>query len=206
MTNLHLIRLSLASFAACILAVILCMTYIDRPIADFVQEHLHQRGLQTCMDGFLHLAPIALLLALLLLFVAGYVALHGRALGAWARSPLLCSWSAVWALSVAVVLKRIFGRSCVYPNYILGHSYGFQPFHGVGSYESFPSGTTAVTAAILSVVWFRCPHLRGVCASLLVLVVLALLLTLSHWVSDIIGGGFLGVLVGCMTVRLLRPS
>jgi len=200
------IHWSLASLAACILAVILCMAYIDRPIADFVQEHLHQRSLQTFMDGFLYMAPIALLFALLLLFAAGYALLHGQALGAWASTPLLCAWSATWALSVAVVLKRVFGRSCVYPNYIVGHSYGFQPFHGVGSYESFPSGTTAVAAALLSVVWLRYPRQRGVCALLLVLVALALILTQSHWVSDIIGGGFLGVLVGSMTVRLLRSS
>ena len=204
MTNLRPIRWSLVSLAACILAVILCVAYIDRPIADFVQQHLHQRTLQTCMDGFLHLAPIALLLALLLLFAAGCAVLHGRALGAWARTPLLCSWSAAWALSAAVVLKRVFGRSCVYPNYIVGHSYGFQPFHGVGSYESFPSGTTAVATAILSVVWVRLPRLRGVCALLLALVASALVVTHSHWVSDIIGGGLLGVLVGSMTTRLLR--
>ena len=198
------IHWSLASLAASILTVILCIAYIDRPIADFVQEHFHQRSFQTCMDGFLHVTPIALLLALLLLFAAGYAVLRGQALGAWASTPLLCAWSATWALSVAVVLKRVFGRSCVYPNYIVGHSYGFQPFHGVGSYESFPSGTTAVAAALLSVVWFRYPRQRGVCALLLVLVALALILTHSHWVSDIIGGGFLGVLVGSMTVRLLR--
>jgi membrane-associated phospholipid phosphatase len=204
MTNLRSIHSSFVSFAACILAVILCMAYIDRPVADFVQAHLHPRRLQTCLDGFLHLAPIALLLALLMLFAAGYAVLHGQALGAWARTPKLCAWSATWALSVAVVLKRVFGRSCVYPNYIVGHAYGFQPFHGVGSYESFPSGTTAVAAALLSVVWLRFARLRGVCASLLVLVGLALIMNHSHWVSDVIGGGFLGVLVGCMTVRLLR--
>src|ERR1051325_360415 len=72
------IHWSLASLAASILTVILCMAYIDRPIADFVQEHFHQRSFQTCMDGFLHVTPIALLLALLLLFAAGYAVLRGQ--------------------------------------------------------------------------------------------------------------------------------
>jgi len=188
------------------MAVVLCMAYLDRPVADFVQAHWRQHSLEAWMEGFLRLAPGALLMAFVLLFAAGFSALRGRTLGAWARTPLLSSWSVVWTLSVVVVLKRIFGRSCVNPNYIVGHSYGFQPFHGIGSYESFPSGTTAVAAAILSVVWLRLPQLRWVCALLLALVALALILTQSHWVSDIIGGGSLGALVGSMTIRILRSS
>ena len=205
-TDVRTFRRSLVWLAVCILAVILCMAYIDRPVADFVQEHLHRRVLVACMDGFLYLAPLALLLALLLLFAAGYSAFRGQKLGSWAQTPLLCSWSGVWALSVEVVLKRIVGRSSVDPNYIVGHYYGFQPFHGVGSYESFPSGTTAVAAALLAVAWLRFPSLRGVWVLLLLLTAFALVATHSHWVSDIIGGGFLGFLVGSMTTRLLRSA
>ena len=206
MTHLRPIHWSLVSFAVCVMAVVMCMVYINRPLADFVQNHLRQRSLQTWMEGSLRLAPVALLMALRLLFAAGYSAWHGRALGSWARTPLLCAWSAVWALSAVVVLKRIFGRSCVNPNYLLGHYYGFQPFHGVGSYESFPSGAAAVATAILSVAWLRCPRLRSVWALLLTLLALALVVTQSHWISDIIGGVFLGALTGSMTTRFLRSA
>jgi membrane-associated phospholipid phosphatase len=180
------------------------MAYVDRPVADYVQTHLRQTALFAGTARALGSLPVVVVLVLVFLLGAGCWALDGRALGSWTQTPLLCSWSAVWSLSVTIVLKHIFGRSSPDPLYVVRRVYGFHWLHGGPGYEAFPSGTAAITAAILSVVWIRVPRLRAFCVLLFAFVSLALILTNGHWVADVLGGGFLGASIGWMTVLLLR--
>jgi membrane-associated phospholipid phosphatase len=178
------------------------MAYVDRPVADYVQTHLRQTALFDWTTRVLGPLPAVLILALVFLLGAGCWALAGRALGSWTQTPLLCSWSAVWSLSVTIVLKHLFGRSSPDPLYVVRRVYEFHWLHGSPGYEAFPSGTTALTAAILSVVWIRMPRLRTACGLLLAFVSTALVITNGHWVADVLGGGFLGASIGWMTVLL----
>jgi membrane-associated phospholipid phosphatase len=180
------------------------MAYVDRPVADYVQTHLRQTALFAGAARALGPLPLMVVLALVFLLGAGCWALDGRALASWTQTPLLCSWSAVWSLSVTIVLKHIFGRSSPDPLYVVHRAYEFHWLQGGPGYEAFPSGTTAITAAILSVVWIRVPRLRTVCVLLFAFVSIALILTNGHWVADVLGGGFLGASIGWMTVLLLR--
>jgi membrane-associated phospholipid phosphatase len=182
------------------------MTFVDRPVADYVQTHLRQTALFDWMTRALGPLPVVLILALVFLLGAGCCALDGRALSSWTQAPLLCSWSVVWSLSATTVLKHIFGRSSPDPLYVVRRIDEFHWLHGGPGYEAFPSGTTAITAAILSVVWIRVPRLRTLCGLLFAFVSSALVITNGHWVADVLGGGFLGASVGWMTVLLLRPE
>ena len=73
-------------------------------------------------------------------------------------------------------------------------------------FEAFPSGTTSITAAILSVLWIRAPRLRAVYAMLLAFVAFALIVTNGHFVADVIGGAFLGASTGWMTILLWKHA
>ena len=182
------------------------MTFVDRLVADYVQTHLRQTALFDWTTRVLEPLPVVLILALVFLLGSGCWALGGRALGSWTQTPLLCSWSVVWSLSATIVLKHLFGRSSPDPLYVVRRIDEFHWLHGDPGYEAFPSGTTALTAAILSVVWIRVPRLRTVCGLLFAFVSIALVITNSHWVADVLGGCFLGASVGWMTVLLLRPE
>jgi membrane-associated phospholipid phosphatase len=192
----------LMMFAVCGAAVLVCMAYVDRPVADYVQTHLRQTALFAWTSRALGLLAIALILMLVVLFAAGLRLLGGRPIAGWAEMPLLMSWSGVWALSTAIVMKRIVGRSSPDPLYVERRVYEFHPWHGVPDFEAFPSATTAVTAALLAVVWIRMPRLRAACAGLLAVIAVALVMTNGHWLADVIGGIFLGASVGWMTVVL----
>jgi membrane-associated phospholipid phosphatase len=73
-------------------------------------------------------------------------------------------------------------------------------------YGAFPSATTAITAALLGVLWVRSPARRISWIAALVLVGAALAFTNNHWLSDVIGGGFLGWTIGLMTEAIWRTK
>jgi len=53
---------------------------------------------------------------------------------------------------------------------------------------------------VLSVIWIAAPRGRFPGALLGAMVAVAIIMTNSHWVSDVIGGGFLGAFSGWLTV------
>jgi len=206
-------RYWLLAFALCIAAVIFSVACVDRPVAAAVHASLQQTRVFLGLAHVVDSLAAVVLLALLFLLGAGCWILAGRRFGSWTGIPLLCSWSLVWTISATTVLKRIFGRTWPdtridigNPSYIHDGAYGFHPLHDGLGYESFPSGTTAIAAAIITVLWICVPRYRAVWALSLSLVPIALVLTNSHFVADAIGGEFLGLSIGCMTVRLLRPE
>ena len=169
------------ALAICAATVGVCMAFVDRPVADYVQAYLSQTTFFIWTSRAFILLDAAMILMVVLLIASGVWVLSGRPLPAWTQLPLAVSGAAVWALGVAAAMKHLIG-------------------------QSFPSVTIAVTAACLAVVWICAPRFRAAGAGLLALIAVALVLTNSHWVSDVIGGGFVGALVGWMTVVLKRPE
>jgi membrane-associated phospholipid phosphatase len=192
--------------AVCAAAVVVCMAYVDRPVADYVHTHLSQTALFAWTSRALGLLAVALIPAVVVLVAAGVRVLGGRPIPVWGQLPLVMSMSAAWALAAALVMKHLIGRSSPYPWYVERHVYAFHPVSNAAEFAAFPSATTAVTAAWLAVVWIRAPRLRVAGAGLLALIAVALVLTNSHWLSDVIGGGVVGASVGWLTVVSKQPQ
>lgn len=196
-------RCWLLGLGLCAGVVTLCVAYVDRPVADFVYEHLSHKGIYRALTQLPDPLQWVVMLALVVLLAAGCRSIAGRRLSAWTKAPLDCSWALVWASTAATVLKYVFGRT--WPGaYTQYRVYGFHPFNGGEGYESFPSGITAGAASILAVLWILMPRLRVVWGLGLAVVAFGLVATNSHFVGDVIGGGFLGVTTGWMSVALWR--
>jgi len=195
-------RAWLLAFAATVVAVGVCMAYVDRPVASFFESHFRQSALWNGID--LALSPIALVVvaALFFLLACGTWVLSGRPLVPWTRVPLLCSWATMWAVAAEIILKRMIGRSWPDPTYTQEHLYGFHWFHGTPHWDSFPSGTMAISCAILTVLWILRPRWRAPGVVVVALLCLAVVLNNYHWISDLIAGAFLGISIGWMTTRL----
>jgi membrane-associated phospholipid phosphatase len=110
----------------------------------------------------------------------------------------------MWATAADIIFKHFFGRAGPDP-YIQSHLYAFRLLHGGPLWESFPSGTAAISAAIASVLWIMMPRSRAISVMIVVLLSTAVVITYYHWVGDVIAGAFLGVSIGWMTVHLHRP-
>ena len=194
------------AFAATAIMVGVCIAYVDRPVAEFF--NLHLRPTATWVWIVRALAPLELTVAIASLFVLGCViwASFGRLLPLWTRTPRLCGWAAVWATVASFVSKRLFGRVSPDPEFVQNRLYGFRLLHGGPHWHSFPSGTAAISAAIVSVLWILQPRWRALGALTVALLCSAVVVTNHHWVGDVIAGLFLGTFIGWMTVRVAMPD
>jgi membrane-associated phospholipid phosphatase len=188
----HWVAVSLAVAAA----VVLSIRYVDRPLARVMATIKPVRHmLAGAPVGF----PLLVILAVVVIVVAlGHVI---------ARKPLSRPLATGAMAGIALVgsvlvtefgLKIIFGRTL--PSaYLHGGDYGFHWFHDGNRFGSFPSGHTDQATAILSILWVSYPQWRWLYAALLIVLSLLLMIGEWHFLSDIIAGGYVGVIAGAIT-------
>lgn len=197
----------LGALVACAALVAATMAWVDRPAADYVTAHFIFTPFSAAIVHTLEALELVFGVLLVIQLAAGVQALRGQRLGAWAKLPMLCSWSTMFTVVVVEAMKRAVGRSEVYPVWVHEHVHRFKWLHGTSSdYKAFPSGTTAVASAVCAVLWLRAPRLRWPATIGVVLIAIALVLTNSHWTSDTIAGAFVGWTIGWMTVALIDRS
>lgn len=206
MSNNVTFRNWVLAFAGTLIAVVVCIAYVDRPVAEYFDLHLRHTRTWVWLDRALAPLNLVVLMALLVLFGCGTWVISGRLLRSWTRTPLLCSWAAMWATAAEIIFKHIFGRAWPDPTYIQNHLYGFRVLHGGPHWQSFPSGTAMVSTAIVSVLWITVPRWRAIGVLAVALLCIAVVITNYHWVGDVIAGMFLGASVGWMTVQLAAPT
>jgi membrane-associated phospholipid phosphatase len=202
MTLLQRWFLSLAGTAV---ASAVSIEWLDRPLALISREHVAHRE---TFASFTHL-PDPLIPGAVIVFIAmGLWAFAASPLLRWQTAALLCSISVIVAETTKSELKYVFGRTWPdtwvgnNPSFLRNGAYGFNLFHGGAGYASFPSGHTAVTCAIASVLWIYYPRLRPLWALGVLAVVVGLLGANYHFLADTIAGGFVGASTGWMTVTL----
>jgi membrane-associated phospholipid phosphatase len=198
----RLFRNSLAGLLLCTVLVLLCYWFVDRPFAFFV--HDHKFGEHPILKWLTYPPPIvqawtpAVLAALMVRRVWG-------PFRRWELTALAACVGMILADQFRTSLSYLFGRYWPEtwindnPSLIGDRAYGFHPFHDGVAYRSFPSGHTARTLAIATVVWIAYPRWRWACALASVAVTVGLLGMDYHFVSDVIAGGFVGGIVGAYT-------
>jgi len=177
------------------------MTYVDRPLAEYVHRTLEGTRLATWAMRLLASLPALLVVAVLLALGVQGTRGRGKAYGSWLPTLWLGVAGTAVALLCAVALKFLFGRADADPTYVVFQTYGFHLFHGGRGYEAFPSATTAGATAFVTVWWLRVPSSRFLAALLLAAVLTAIVVTNGHWVTDVLGGGFLGAFIAAVVVQ-----
>jgi membrane-associated phospholipid phosphatase len=194
------------------LVVALCYFFVDIPVARFVYGRTNHwavlRWLTYPPPVLQAWAPVALVFLMI-----------RRAWGPWRRWELILFAACVNVLVVGQfkdTLKFTFGRYWPdtwirdNPSLLQDDAYGFHPFQAGPWYDSFPSGHTARTVAIVSIVWIACSNwlVRGLCILATALVVIGLIGMDYHFVGDCVAGGCVGGIVGMYTTHFcgLRPQ
>jgi len=112
------------------------------------------------------------------------------------------------ALPVAYVtklmLKFLFGRLNTRAWLENPVDRSFHWFHGGGEYSSFPSGHMAVFTTLAAACWLIFPKYRVACLAVIIALGFALVATDYHYLSDVIAGGYLGLVVLVGTDRSLE--
>lgn len=205
MTGKAAFRRWLRALALCVVGVGLCMAFVDRPLAEWLDAHVRHTKFWEALHLALYPFLLVVVAELFFLFGCGLWLISGRSLRPWTAIPIVCSWATVWAIASEIILKRIFGRGWPDPTFVRDHLYGFHFLQGETHWDAFPSGTASVSFAILAVLWTLTPRWRAAGTAIIVLLSIAVVIGNYHWLSDVIAGGFLGWTIGWGTVRLLRP-
>jgi membrane-associated phospholipid phosphatase len=198
--------LSLAATAA---AAAISYEWIDRPVSLFF-HHIIARP--ETFAKLTYAPDPAIPLACIVFVVIGLISLSGRALSRMQTCALLCSLSLIVAELTKTQLKFVFGRTWPdtfrdgNPSFLRDNVYGFNLFRGGHAYASFPSGHTAVTCAVITVLWIYYPRWRPLWALAVLAVAIGLVGANYHFVSDVIAGGFVGVSCGWMLASLWKAN
>ena len=184
--------------------VVLCVRYLDVPLAYFIKNHLFVNLHWSRMTSDLP----DLLLQVVLLTSSVALVLYQVRLGRGLRDAVtslsrLVAWAAPVSYLAKSVSKFAFGRVNTRTWLEQPGLYGFHWFQMRQGCEGFPSGHMAVAATLLAALWRFYPKWRPWCLVLGAVLGMALIATDYHFLSDVIAGAYLGVLVEAVVFWLL---
>jgi len=173
--------------------IILCVRYLDVPLAYLVRDQLFSNMSWSHLTSDL---PDLLLLVVLLTSAAALTLYRIRMRqgidDALTRLAKLVSWAAPASYLVKAVLKFVFGRVNTRIWLQQPELYGFHWFQKRPGCEGFPSGHMVVIVTLLAALWRFYPKCRPWCLFLGVTLGVALVATDYHFLSDVIAGAYLG--------------
>lgn len=205
----RLLRRSIVAACVCVVAVVICYYFVDRPVAFFVNDHGVNK---IAVFKWLTYPPptvqewTPLVLVLLVL---------RRAAGPWSRCQqvlLVACLSLIVADQFRYSMGAVAGRYWPEtwhdnnPSLIGNGTYGFHPFQADDEEGSFPSGHAARIAGFLSVFWLTMPRWRWLYVVIALPMLVSLVAMNYHFVGDVVAGTTLGSIVGAWAVRLGGPS
>jgi hypothetical protein len=184
-------------------AVALCALLIDRPLALWIDAQFRGTTAVTVSAFILRPLDSLLFFGMLLLVIATVWRQRGS------PPALVCRFvaggaGAAVALLGALILKVALGRSQVFPPFLQDHIYGLRPFAATESFMAFPSATMAGVGAFIGGLDGARRHQRAAGAAILTTLAVALVVTSSHWLSDIIAGTYFGLFTGAGVARRLH--
>jgi membrane-associated phospholipid phosphatase len=198
------------SFPLTVLAVLVSYRFLDARIALLARDLLKPGGFLQSIT-----ADIPDVLFLLVLFGSGllwgnYLKHKRRGISNSQTRFFLLAGSAVpLAYLLKWLLKYIFGRTNT-RFWLTGQvSDGFHWFHGGDNFSGFPSGHMLVFTAFFAAVRVSYPRYRSISVGGLLLLAAALIATDYHFLSDVIAGTYLGLVVTCLTgigLNKIRPE
>ena len=185
--------------AAVMLIEIAAIGWIDRPLATYFREH------DAARPFFAFVGPFGLALPYLVVLGIAFAALRwggavprfepwAARMRAAARIPALLFASIALSGMLVDLLKVIVGR----PRPKLLFASGAYEFSWIGlgaDHWSFPSGHAATAAALAAALWCLWPQPLLLYAILAALVAASRVVMGAHYLSDVIMGGFIGILV-----------
>jgi membrane-associated phospholipid phosphatase len=180
-----------------------CIGHLDIAVAEFVRRYLYASKEWGDLTSSI---PDALLILVVCVTVGSYSLFRYRASHYGIDAPAvmykMLANAAPASYIVKSFLKYAFGRINTREWLHAPQEYGFHWFSGAVHHSGFPSGHMLVVTAMVAVVWRFHPHRRPACLGLLLLLALAMIATNYHFVSDVIAGAYVGLVVEACTCRV----
>jgi len=187
--------------------VIFAVFFLDRPVSSFIHAKLYHSKIWVTLTRQL---PDTLLIMVGLISIPSYLAYLARRYHNLRDKATFLLYHVACSLPVSFVaksfLKEIFGR--VQTRFWLQHpkQFTFHWFHAGDNFYGFPSGHMAVFATLCAAIWRVYPQQANALRLLLVALGLLLVVTNYHFLSDIIAGAYVGILVEAGMFAVIKRS
>ena len=185
------------------IVTLICSRWCDRGLAIYVKRHLYGSMM---WKSYTSEIPDFLLLitstVTLIAFMCYRYRKKKKIEDAGTSLSRLVAYAVPASYAVKSCLKFTFGRANPREWLVKPEIYGFHWFHG-GDFSAFPSGHMAVFATIAAAFWRFFPQYRTVCSLFIALLAAALVATNYHFLSDVIAGTYLGIIVEVGTYNAL---
>jgi membrane-associated phospholipid phosphatase len=200
-----LLQRSLAALAACVVLVVVCYLWVDRPVAFYV--HDHQVESFRVFKWLTYPPPLVQTWSPLVLALLA-VRLAWGPLARWQKTLAVACLSLIVADQFRSSLGDVCGRYWPEtwfdnnPSLIGTGTYGFHPFESGDDIGSFPSGHASRILAFAMVWWIAMPRGRGLWIAVCLPMLVSLVAMNYHFVGDVLAGGCLGGIVGAYAARI----
>jgi len=196
--------------------VLFCIAFVDRPVAIWIHERIGARA--AVLDHLLDLPIVMTPPLIIYVIVYAIRRTFARRMSVHEHVWFVIATTFVVGLEFKNILKVGFGRTWptltpadasdfILPGgggrgFIADGSFGFYPFAGTKPFTAFPSGSLAIPLATCVQLWVLYPPTRVVALVAAVLSAVALLATNTHFVSDLVAGTYVGLVLGLSAIAL----
>ena len=191
------------------IAIIASYFWLDQPIAFFVHRNVTDKNIFVWLQ---RLPVLFSLLASLILVWCGFWILFECCFSRVQLTGLACSIIFISSTYIAHQLKYVFGRTWPLtwidnnPSLIQNGVFGFNPFHGGVGFAAFPSGHAAGVSSVMAVLWWSYPNWRPIYVACVSAVAIGLIGSNFHFLSDVVGGMFVGISAGYVATKMMSPK
>lgn len=196
-------------FILTLIAITVSYHWLDIPLVNWSHtHHLRDYTWLKIVQKLPNLFPAIAFVSIIGLTLRSY----RTKLGYNAQALLSTSLAFVVCHFFKTVLKIIFARTWPAtwvdnnPSWLTDGVYGFFWFRDDAAYQSFPSGHTAAIFVVSVMLIYFYPRVRWLCAIACALVMAGLISNYYHFLSDIIGGAYLGLASGLLMIQLRRHA
>ena len=196
------------SLAGSLVACLLSMLFVDRPLAVFLAGHTSDD-----LRAFFRVWT-TLGLSQIWLVPSGVAALGLLATGIWAGAPERRARGRRWAAAAGYFFVTVAGSGLLVDliKVVVGRDrprlpldsglYGFHPLHVGYAVNSFPSGHAQTIWAAMVALWIMVPRYDLMWLAIAVIVSLSRVIITVHYLSDVLFGAYLGI-AGSLWLRTL---
>ena len=186
-----------------IILAIISFNFFDQPITEWTYINTRDAGLSVIFKNATYLQPLYYTLSPWVIFYIIYNVYNNKVLSETHRLLILMIFSMSVTLLFNEELRFIFGR--YWPatwfhgnlSWIDHKAYGFTWFKFKHEFKSFPSGHSALIFGLMMVPFYLCKNkkIKAFCLLNCFAVILGLLLMTYHFLSDILIGSLVGIVI-----------
>ena len=188
-----------------VLFIVFSYHFLDREIAGFSYDFLRGKRMLSAYTSNIPDLLLPLAFAITGLSWAAYCRFRRKDISSpYTRFFHLIGWTVPLSFLLKTGLKYVFGMINAREWLVNKGEFGFHWLHGGANYSGFPSGHMAVFSVLVIALVRYFPRYRFAGLFFLLLLAAALVITGYHFLSDVVAGALLGLIIDDRVFQVLE--